>query len=29
VTALTVLSRLHNRQLRALATPSGDSHGFQ
>lgn len=29
VTALTVLSRLHNRQLRALATPSGDSHGLQ
>ena len=29
VTALTVLSRLHNRQLHALATPSGDSHGFQ
>jgi putative membrane protein len=29
VTALTVLSRLHNRQLRALATPYGDSHGLQ
>ena len=29
VTALTVLSRLHNHQLRALATPSGDSHGLQ
>ncbi|MFZ9310377.1 MAG: DUF2238 domain-containing protein [Arenimonas sp.] len=29
VTALTVLRRLHNRQLRALATPSGDSHGLQ